>query len=72
MKYRLIIAVLLTAIAAANAQPRQAALKGRLFIIGGGNRTAALMKTMLATGQKRLCGRAAYEQCRARQLVFLF
>jgi len=49
MKYPLIIAFLLTAIAAANAQPKQAAPKGKLFIIGGGNRTAALMKTMLAT-----------------------
>ncbi len=51
MKYRLIIAVLLTAIAATNAQPKHSAPKGKLFIIGGGNRTVALMKTLLATAR---------------------
>ncbi len=51
MKYRLIIAVLLTAIAATNAQPKHTAPKGKLFIIGGGNRTVALMKTLLGTAE---------------------
>jgi len=50
MKYRLLITIgLLFNLAHANGQTNTGIPKGKLFIIGGGNRTEALMKTLLQT-----------------------
>ncbi len=40
-------------LSATSAQNKQSAVKGKLFIIGGGNRGQALMKTMVATAALR-------------------
>ncbi len=45
----LIFSVILFASLAANAQIKHTPVKGKLFIIGGGDRSAELMRTMLAT-----------------------